>query len=439
MITMSARWPLIIDPQLQGIKWLRSRFENMEGTQLVVLQTTQNSWTTRLEDAIQNGDVVVMENMGVDIDAVMDPLLMRSFYRKGRSMFLKFGDNEVAYDENFKLFLQTKLSNPSYKPEIFASCSVINFIVTEAGLEEQLLAKVVGKEKPELEQQAAELLVSFNRYKIQLLQLEDELLDRLANAPEDILSDVELIESLEATKQTSAEVNEAVEQGKQTQEILLKARDKFRPVSKEASMLYFLIIQLCNVEHMYQYSLDGFMVFFFKSIRIAEKADTDEERVLALRESLRKTIFKWVSRGLFQRHILIFLTQLVLNLLKREVVGLDVGFTPSYMKFLLRGSGGAVAEKSPVEWLTSGAWAAVDALSEVEDFENFASDVEENAPRFKEWYNHTSECLRDLSFLVSGEERSDGRARLLLSSSPGLRCDAMRRDAMRSALPWDAL
>lgn len=37
---------------------------------------------------------------------------------------------------------QTNLSNPHYRPEIFAQCTIINFIVTEKGLEDQLLAKV---------------------------------------------------------------------------------------------------------------------------------------------------------------------------------------------------------------------------------------------------------------------------------------------------------
>ena len=30
-----------------------------------------------------------------------------------------------------RLYLQTKLSNPHYKPEISAQCTLINFIVTE--------------------------------------------------------------------------------------------------------------------------------------------------------------------------------------------------------------------------------------------------------------------------------------------------------------------
>jgi dynein heavy chain len=48
-------------------------------------------------------------------------------------------------------------------------------------------------------------------YKVQLIELEDDLLTRLANAPEDILSDVPLIETIEATKKTASEINAAIE------------------------------------------------------------------------------------------------------------------------------------------------------------------------------------------------------------------------------------
>lgn len=44
-----------------------------------------------------------------------------------------------------------------------------------------------------------------------MLELEDDLLTRLANAPEDILSDVPLIETIEATKKTALEINAAIE------------------------------------------------------------------------------------------------------------------------------------------------------------------------------------------------------------------------------------
>ncbi len=84
-------------------------------------------------------------------------------------------------------------------------------------MEDQLLAKVVNSENPDLEKQKQKLQEEFNQYKITLVRLEDELLERLANAPEDILSDVPLILGLEATKKTASDINLAIEEGKITE------------------------------------------------------------------------------------------------------------------------------------------------------------------------------------------------------------------------------
>lgn len=92
--------------------------------------------------AIQHGHTVVIENVGDQIDAVLDPVLSRAVFRKGKNLFIRMGGEDVEYDSNFKLYLQTSLANPHYRPEIFAQCTLINFIVTEKGLEDQLLAKV---------------------------------------------------------------------------------------------------------------------------------------------------------------------------------------------------------------------------------------------------------------------------------------------------------
>ena len=75
---------------------------------------------------------------------------------------VKIGDSgEIEVDPNFKLFFVSKLSNPHFLPEIFIRLiliiiiilifiiikifrvTVINFTVTEEGLEEQLLTDVV--------------------------------------------------------------------------------------------------------------------------------------------------------------------------------------------------------------------------------------------------------------------------------------------------------
>ena len=206
----------------------------------------------------------------------------------------------------------------------------------QKGLEDQLLAKTVGKERPELEEKAQALQASFQQYKIQLVQLEDDLLERLANAPEDILSDVPLIVGLEATKLAAKEIFEAVIEGRKTEIDINLAREIYRPVASEGAMLYFLLTKLCAIEHMYQYSLDSFVSYFFKSIDKAVQSDNQALRVQILRSSLRLVMYTMVSRGLFVRHKLIFLSQLTFNLMKRGNLGEDNMLNETQFQFLLR-------------------------------------------------------------------------------------------------------
>lgn len=205
VFTSCSRWPLIIDPQLQGIKWIRERV----GSTLKVIQLNQKKFMNEVENAIQMGMTLLIEGAGQEIDATLDPLLSRSIIRRGKGQFIKLGAEEIDYDPKFKLFIQTKLSNPHYKPETAAQCTIINFIVTESGLEDQLLALVVQEEKPDLELTKSNLVKQQNEFMIELARLEEELLNNLSNAdPTTILQNKTLIESLEKTKLTSKEIQE---------------------------------------------------------------------------------------------------------------------------------------------------------------------------------------------------------------------------------------
>ena len=86
-----------------------------------------------------------------------------------------------------------------------------------------------------------------------------------------------MIEGLEATKKAVKEINEAVEVGKVTEKQIDEAREVYRPAASESAMLYFMLTNLNSIDHMYQYSLDAFVFFFFKgeSVRASTTCSTD--------------------------------------------------------------------------------------------------------------------------------------------------------------------
>ena len=397
IVTQCKRWPFLIDPQLQGVRWLYGK-EGGEGNadNLMLIQFSNADWVKKMSYAVQNGKTVIVENCPEDIDATMDPILSRQLTKKGSTLFVNFASEDIEYDRNFKLYLQTKLANPHFKPEIFAQCTLINFIATEAGLEDQLLAKVVNVERPELEQQKQELVAMFNRFKVELKQLEDDLLERLANAPEDILSDLPLIEGLEKTKAASEEISLAVEKAKKTEIDINAAREEYRPAAAESSMLYFLITDLWQIDHMYRYSLGAFTKFFFKAISRTPEKENIVERVASLRSEIRFTIFTWVSRGLAEKHKLIYMCQIAFKMMARGDLGDESeNFKPSYLNFLLKGTRDD-SKENPIPWLSRQAWQTVCGLMNLENFGKLGADLDEASSRFEEWYNHVTPELEKL-------------------------------------------
>merc|ERR1719158_956623 len=111
------------------------------------------------------GQPLIIENIGEYIDPVLEPVLSRSTVRRGGMVFIKLGDkDDVEYDANFRLYLQTKIPNPHYQPEVAAQTTLINFTVTEKGLEDQLLAVVVQFERSDLEERLNTLVRQSNEF-----------------------------------------------------------------------------------------------------------------------------------------------------------------------------------------------------------------------------------------------------------------------------------
>jgi len=371
ILSNCARWPLMVDPQLQGIKWIKTKY----GEDLKVLRIGQKGFLDHIEHALGVGDPVLLENIEESVDPVLGPLLGRETIKKGR--YIRIGDKECEFHRNFRLILHTKLANPHYQPEMQAQCTLINFTVTRDGLEDQLLADVVGMERPDLEELKANLTKQQNDFKITLKRLEDDLLARLSAASGNFLSDTALVESLENTKATAAEVEIKVEQAKKTEVEINQARELYRPGAGRASLLYFILNDLNKIHPMYQFSLKSFKIVFEHAVKRAVPDEELKNRVKNIIESITYMAFQYTARGLFEKHKIIFTAQVAFQVLLTQRL-----INPVELDFLLRFPTNSTVT-SPVDFLSNSAWGSIKLLAEMEEFRNLDRDIEGSAKRWK--------------------------------------------------------
>jgi dynein heavy chain len=167
----------------------------------------------------------------------------------GSAPRVHIGDVDVEPDPHFRLFLVTRLDNPTYLPEASIMVSLVNFTITRQvcqlcrfavhvaacvvkgrpacpaprtsacrpnldtslalstpvlqGLEEQLLADLVRAERPELEAGRDSLVASIGTDKRQLQALEARILRLLRESTTTLLDDEALIATLTNAKETS--------------------------------------------------------------------------------------------------------------------------------------------------------------------------------------------------------------------------------------------
>ena len=413
MVTRSQKWPLMIDPQSQGLGWIKSREEK---NQLKVTNLLEKRFRNALEDSMAFGTPLLIENVEEEIDPVLDPVLNKEIQRKGRgNIIIQLSDKECEYSETFNLFLTSKLANPHYSPEIFAQLTVINFTVTMTGLEQQLLGRVLGKERAELQEQKMKLVEDVNANKKLLKTLEDDLLYRLANSTGNLLDDVELIEVLQNTKTTGIEVQEKLVNAAETDKRMNVACEEYRPVATRGALIYFLIVDMAAINNMYMVSLQQFLVLFDFSIDNSEKAPLASKRIVNIIEYLTFYVTCYMQRGLYERHKLIWVLMLAM-----KIESVADRLSAAYIGCLLKG-GGALDAKSekakPHDWLPEGVWMNCIAVSRtVQMLRDMPDSIarENTKEAWKEWYDHDMpETVKVPEF----EERLDKFEKLLVVRS----------------------
>jgi len=248
------RYPLIIDPAGQATEFIKTFYykKNLSSTTF-----TDSNFLKLLENALRFGYPILVQDVE-KIDPIMNSLLNKEIHKQSGRNLIRIGDQEIDFSLTFNMFMVTRDSSCHFTPDLCSRVTFLNFTITPSSLQNQILDIVLKNERPEVNQKKEELIKAQREYKVQLRQLEEDLLTAL-NSEGNLLENNEVMTRLEDIKKKSYEISIEVSKSEDIMKELESTMDEYAPLANKASRIFFALDSLEVIHYLYRYSLSFFM------------------------------------------------------------------------------------------------------------------------------------------------------------------------------------
>ena len=306
---------LLIDPVENSTDWFKKHFLNESNH--TVISISNKKLLTELELAIRFGKEVLITDLD-KVESLLIPLIRRETTKIGARTVIKLGEKTIDLNDNFKLYLSTRDESIDLSSFIMSSITTINFSVTRSGLESLVLGITIEMEQPELEHKKNELLQQQSNIKLELSNVEKQLLQELINLDGNLLENKTLIASLEDTKDKAIKSEIALNESIVLSENIDNKRNIYLPLSILATDVFILLQNMYKINPMYRYSLNNFIEIFKQSILSCSSSD-NKIKLDSYKSNFISQAYYYYARTVFKSDLLSYGLYFIRNINNKSV------------------------------------------------------------------------------------------------------------------------
>eukprot|EP00965_Chrysotila_dentata_P219336 6191066-Pleurochrysis_carterae.AAC.2 len=203
----------VLRAHCQGVRWLR-RLHASPPLRTVVLKPDADH-VDLVASALKLGQSMILQLSGEDLGPDLEPLLqinLSATQAQGQRVSLYLGGNEVEIPSETRLYFATKAANPNLRGGLWNGTTVVNYCVTQEGLESQLLESILSAREPDLHDHHSKLRTHISQREIELSRLEMRILELVVSSDMSLLENAKLLDVVEQAVTAAAETAKVVEQ-----------------------------------------------------------------------------------------------------------------------------------------------------------------------------------------------------------------------------------